>query len=301
MYIASEDARTDVILAGATTVFGSAVWSFVASLPLYPQGALVGGFLDVLWILALTALVPVLLARHRGDGAAALGLSGPSGRWPLGLLYLVPVGLLGLGIELLLGRELVPALLGRLAGPAGTGSPTVLLLTVAQIAALTVGALVLVGFLAVRGREAYPGSPLTPLTGLVRTVGLVAVIAAAVLGFVRVLTGASGAVVALHVVALAAVLLVTERFVPRGVTPPRTVVVTPLIVVLLAQLTATGGIIFGDLASGLYATALALGATVAVAVLTQTTARAWAALPLLVAVHWWPTCLSPLTIAPGIC
>jgi hypothetical protein len=304
VYLSPDDAKTDVILAAATTTFGVAARGFVVSLPLYPRQGLLAAALDVVWILAITALVPVLLARYRGDGAAAFGLDGGRGGLRAGLLIALPVVALGVVLGLRQAGTAGTALLGRigLIGAFG-GSLGVsrLLLVIAEVMAFSVGALLLVAFLSVRGREGFPRSPDGNLAGLVRTAGLVTVGVAAVLGLLLSLGGGSVVVVLANVVALVALLLLTDRLVPAGTTVPRAVIATPMVVVVITHVLASGGIFRGDLAGGLYTAALALGSTIAIAALAQSRHRAWAAVPLIVAVHWWPTCLSPLTLAGGIC
>lgn len=305
VYLSADDAKTDVILAAAAAVFGVPLRQFVAGLPVYPGPGVTASALDVLWILALTALVPYLLARHRGDGRAAFGLDGAAGGWTAGIVIALPVVVLGIVALMWLGLDPAGAVLGSLAavdGGAIGGADAVIM--VARVAATAAGALLLFGFLSVRGRDGFPRSPQASLTALVRTIGMGAVPAALVLGalsVVRAGPGASFMILVLNVAALAAVVLVGDRLVPAGITLHRTAVVTPVVVVVVAHLFATGGLLFGDLLGGLYRSALAAGTTVIIAALAQTRPRAWAAVPLVVAVHWWPTCLSPLALTAGVC
>jgi len=310
VYISPDDAKTDVILAAAVAVLGVRLRAFVASLPLYPRPGLAAAVLDLVWIFALTALVPVLLARYRQDGAAAFGFSGGGGRIARdgggieraggigrGLVLAVPAVLIGAGFQAFGTIGGLGALLGRLAGPVATGSPIDLAYAIGQVALLSIGALVLVGFMATRAREGFPRSPETSLTQLIRTIGLGAVGVAFVGGLLRALTGGGSLVFALgNAVALAAILLLTDRMIPTRLSVPRTAIVAPVVVVVVGQVFATGGLFRGDLLGGLTAGALAAGVTIAIAALAQTRDGVMVAVPLVVAAHFWPTCLSPLVL-----
>ena len=302
VYLAPDDAKTDVILAAAAAVLGVTLRGFVITLPLYPRPGLVAAVLDLGWIVVVTALVPVLLVRHRRDGASGLGF-GDAGIGT-GLLLAVPAVVVGLGAQLLAGAEPLTALLGRLAAPATATLTVDLAVGLARVVLFSAGALVLYGFLASRAREGFPRSPDVLLTRALRLAGLGAVGLAAVTGLVRALTQLSAVafgLVLLNVAGLAAVLLLADRLVPAGLTMPRTVVITPLLVLVVANIFATGGLFRGDLVSAVYGAALGAGLVLPVAALAQTRAGIAPAVPLVVVVHWFPTCLSPLTIVSGLC
>ena len=302
MYLAPDDAKTDVILAAAAAVLGVTLRGFVTSLPLYPRPGLAAAVLDLGWIVALTALVPVLMVRHRRDGARGLGFgdAGIGG----GLLLAVPALVVGLGVQLLAGAAPVTALLGRLAAPATASLAADLAIGLAQVALFSAGALVLYGFLASRAREGFPRSPDLPLTQALRTGGTGVVAAAAITGLVRAVTQGSAVAfgfVLLNVLGLVAVLLLADRLVPPGLTMPRTVVITPLLVLVVANIFATGGFLRGDLLGALYGAALGAGVVLSVAALAQTRDGIAPAIPLVIVVHWFRTCLSPLTLVSGLC
>jgi hypothetical protein len=308
VHITSEEARSDVILTAATTLFGGFVLTLVTQLPLYPRTGILGLLVGVFWIFALTGLVPLLLARYRGDGLRAFGLDAPRDGWRAGLVLLMPVVALGVIRELVATGSPVPALLGRLGGATG-GSPVVMGTTslgpieiafsALQLVALTVGAVLLTTFLTVRGRDGFRPVDLS-LTQAVRTFGMGAAGIALLTGLVRSVGPDTRVVpVLLQVAALVALVLLTDRLVPIGPTFPRGAVLAPGIVVLLAHVFATGGLFRGNLLAGLHTGALAAGTTVVVAVLIATRRRAWAVVPLLLALHWWPSCLSPLALELG--
>ncbi len=305
MHHAADDARTDVILTAATLLFGGAAVGLLAQLPGYPMGGLLGALLSVFWSFALTGLVPLLLIRYRHDGRAGLGLDGSASGWTRGLLLAVPVVVLEVVRALVVAGDPVAALLGRLGltgptvGPGGIGA---LQITAGVLAFITLsaGALLLVPFLVLRSRDAFPRSPEISLTELVRTIGIGAVVAALALGLLRAIGDPLAVPVLLQVAALAVVLLLVDRAVPTRLAVPRTTIVAPVVVVVAAHLVATGGLFFGDLLTGLYTGALAAGSTVAIAALVSVRRVAWAVVPLVVALHWWPSCLSPLAQEIGI-
>lgn len=311
VFIEADDAKTDVILAAAVAVIGPSLVGFVSRLPLLPRTGALGVLVDIIWLAAVTLLVPVLLARYRGDGIAAFGfrsqgghlaVAGTPGATTSTVLLVLPVAVVGVGTVVLVGGGPVAAVLGSvglsLEGGADLGQVGMLAL---RVAVLTIGAVVLVGFLSVRSRDGFPRSPDTSLTELVRTFGLGATAAALLTGLVRVATGGPLLALALHLLALVAVLLLVDRLVPAGVSVPRTTVVAPLVLVVVIQTFAAGGLLGGGLLTGLHRGALAAGVTIAIAATAATRRGVVVAVPMVLAVHWWPTCLSPLPGAGGLC
>lgn len=295
MYISPEDARSDVILAAATTVFGGLLVRVLTGLPLYPRSGIVVALLDAGWVFVLTGLVPLLLARYRGDGIAAFGLDRSRSAWRSGLLVALPIAVVGVLTTLTVTQAPYLALLGRFgrvaSGPGiGVG---VLLVEVASLVALSVGSLLLVGFLTTRGRDAFRSTEVS-LTELVRTFGMGAAVVALAAGTFRLIGGASLLGVLLPVMGLAVVVLLADRLVASAMRTARTAVVTPVVVVAAVHVFAAGGLLRGGLFSGMYAAALGAGVATVMAVLLESRWRAWAVVPIAVAAHWWPGCLSPL-------
>jgi hypothetical protein len=290
-----DEARSDVALTVAALVFG----------PLL-LGGLRGGsgtllvLLDVAVVLALTTLVPLLLVRSRAGGAAggvaggvaggayrrALALDGAPSGLALGVPLVVPVAVAGVVAMLTAGATPGAALLGRL-----SGAP----LQLVQVAGLTVGTAVLVVFLVRRGAEAFPRSPDWTLRRLVRTLGMGAAGVALVAGLLRVPLGANPVRVVTNAAALAVLVLLADRIVVTGRAVPRLALFLPAGLALYLHLSAFG------LSVGLQAGALAAGVTVVVGAAALGDRGTWSVLPLLIAVHLWPTCLSPLTLARGLC
>jgi hypothetical protein len=307
VYLSPEDSRSDVILAGATTLFGGFAVGVLARLPIYPRSGLLPLLLGVVWVFVLTGLVPLLLARYRGDGIAAFGLDAPRAAWTAGIALAVPVVALGVLRQLVVSGTPTGALLGRIGGASfaspvigdgGSGFGIATILQVAIFVVTTVGALLLVTFLTVRGREAFR-SPDVSLTELIRTFGMGAAGVALILGLLRSIGSARLLPVVLHVVTLAAVVLLADRLVPTGATTRRAAILTPVVFMVVSHVFAYGGLFRGDLIAGLYTGALAAGTAAVVAVVVESRSRAWAIAPLIVALHWWPSCLSPLAIELG--
>jgi hypothetical protein len=246
MFLSPDDAKTDVILVGAVFVFGRVVQRLASDIPGYPTSGAAALVLNVLWIVVLTSLVAVLLANHRGDRMAAFGLDGPRAAIGTGVVLALPV----VGVEVIrnLGAPADWIVLGRLSAgflPAGGPDPFVILLVIAQLAALAGGSLLAVSFLGVRARDGFPRSPEVPLTQLVRTIGLIAVAGATTLGLLnagRMRSGAAVLETVLYAIAIAIVLLLVDRHVPAELVVPRATMVAPTVVVVLAHVMATGGL-----------------------------------------------------------
>lgn len=308
MYVSQEDSRSDVILAGATTLFGGFAVGILARLPVYPRSGLLPLLLGVIWVFVLTGLVPLLLARYRDDRIGAFGLDAPRDAWRAGLVLAVPIVLLGALRQLVVAGTLSGALLGRIGGASfaspviGDGGGAMLgigtVLQAALFVATGLGALLLVTFLTVRGRNAFR-SPEVSLTELVRTFGMGAVGLALLLGSIRSIGPARLLPVLLNVGALAVLVLLADRQVPVGRETARAAVLTPVIFVVVSHVFAFGGLFRGDLLAGLYTGALGAGTAAVIAVLVESRVRAWAVVPLLIALHWWPSCLSPLALELG--
>ena len=282
-----DEARSDVALTIAALVFGPLLLGSLRG----GSGA-IGVLIDLAVILALTALVPLLLARSRagpgahGAVARALALEGPPSGLALGLPLAGTVAVAGSVAMLRAGATPTASLLGRLSGDA---------LQIAQVAAFTGGSTVLVVFLVLRSAEAFPRSPEWPLRRLLRTLGIGAAALALVAGLLRVPAGADPVRVLTNATALAVVVLLVDRTLVSQRAVPRLSILLPAGLALYLHVTSFG------LSVGLQAGALAAGVTVVVGTIASGARGAWPTLPLLVAVHLWPTCLSPLAFTRGLC
>lgn len=310
MYLSPEDARSDVILAGAAAVFGGTLLSLLLTAPGIPTSGVFAEVIVVVAAFALSGLVPFLLARYRADipGAFALGGGGTFGT--TALLLALPVIALGSVRALLIEGSLLTAVGGRI-GRALGGSPVVgpgagtdavgAILAALQVVALSAGALLLLSFLTVRGRDAFRSDDRSA-TEVLRTFGAVGLGVAAVGGAVTAISGATSfAAVGLNVLAAAVLLGVVDRTVPAGVRVTRPAILTPVVLVGVAHLLAAGGIFRGGILQAAYTGGLAVVTTVAVAITIERGGRAAAVALLLVAVSWWPSCLHPLPLGSGGC
>ena len=284
-----DEARSDLALAIAAAAIGPALLG-----PVTGGGAL-GAVLGAASLLAVTALVPVLLGRARGDlvdalalrpAGAARGRTTPGGADVVaGLPLALPAAAAGAVAMVTAGASASDAVLGRLSGSA---------LQALIVVAAAVGAGVLVTFLAVRARAVSVRSPVWPLRRLLRTVGAGATAVGLVTGLLRVPFGASGTRVVVNAVALLAIVLLADRLV-GDVGAPRLAVLLPVVLVAWLHLSRLGFV------AGLTAAALAAGTAAVMACVALGPRGARPLIPLALAVHLWPTCLSPLAQVGGLC
>lgn len=283
-----DEARSDIALAIAAVVFGRLLLGSLRG----GSGTL-GVLVDAVVVVLLTAAVPLLLARTRGDGLAAFALdhaAGSTSRMPAqlasGLVLAVPVAIAGTVAMRTAGADATAAVLGRL-----SGSP----LQLVPVLALSLGAFTLLAFIAVRGGDAFPRSPLWSLTRLLRTFGIGAAAIALVAGLLRVPLGASPLRSLVNASALAVLVLATDRMLPAGRAVPRLAVIVPVVLALYLHVTTFG------LLAGLQAGALAAGVATVIATVALSGRGTILLVPLVLAVHVWPTCLSPLALTRGLC
>jgi hypothetical protein len=277
-----DEARSDLALASAAAVFGRLLLG-----PLRGGSGLVGVVTDAAVVLALTVVVPLLLARTRGDGERAFGFgrSGTDGA-SRGAVLALPVAAAGMLAMATAGAGTAGMLLGRLSGS---------LLQIVPVLALSIGSFAFFVFLALRGEAAFPRSPLWSLTRLLRTFGMAAAGIALIAGLLRVPLGASLPRTLGNAAALAVLVLIADRMVPAGRAVPRLAVIVPAVLALYLHITTFG------LVAGLQAGALAAGVVTVVATVALAGRGTLVLVPLLLAVHVWPTCLSPLPFVRGLC
>lgn len=308
MWMSTEDARSDVILAGATAVFGVSVVAFLQQLPGYPDRGFLGVVLQLFWLFALTGLVPYLLTRYRELGPESYGFETGRDGLRAGLLLAVPVVIAGVLRGIPLQGSVVQALLGRfstflpgdptVSGSSASAASIVLdgVIALALVVILVAGTLLLYPFLTVRGRDAFSRRDVSA-TEAIRTFGMGAVVGALVFGLLRSIGSDLSAVgVLVNVVALAALVLLGDRLVPAKVTTARAAIITPVVVAFLAQLLPS---LRGDLIFGLYGASLAAGIVAVIACVIEGRTYAWAVVPPVVAMAIYPTCLSPLPFSAG--
>ena len=305
MWLNTEEARSDFILAASALVFGTLVVDFLFRLPFYPTGQL-SLWLTPVWVVLLMVVPPRFLANHRDQGTEAFGLVGDRGGLGDGILLAAPLVAVGY-VRGFSGGNVLGALLGRLRGFAATGGSlaqldlVTLVLGVVVLGAAGVGVLLLFGMLVVRARDGFRATDM-PLLEALRTYGLGAVAVGTLLGALLSLTGAGPPTwaVLLDGLAMVAVVLLTDRLVASGDRTNRATVLAPAIVAMVAFIFSMGGGLFSEnLAVSLYRGAMAASVAIVLAVLIETRRAAWAAVPLVAATVWAPTCAT-LPVAPFI-
>lgn len=305
MWLNTEEARSDFILAASALVFGTLVVDFLFRLPFYPGGQL-SMWLTPVWVVLLMIVPPRFLANYRDQGNEAFGLIGDRSGLGDGILLAAPLVAAGY-VRGFSGGNVLGALLGRLQGFAATGGSLApldlltLLLGVIVLTAAGIGVMLLFGMLVVRARDGFRATDMPLLEGL-RTYGLGAVGVGTVLGLLISLTGAGPPAwaVLLDAGAMVAVILLTDRLVASGDRTSRATMLAPAIVAMVAFIFSMGGGLFSEnLAVSLYRGAMAASFAVVLAVLIETKRAAWAAVPLVAAMVWAPTCAT-LPVAPFI-
>lgn len=309
MYLSSEDARSDFILAVAAVFLGRYAFELIAQVPGYPLTGHVGTLLIIVWQALLTGAAAFALARHRGDVPSAFALeAGRRGSVVVGVLVALPllvahvlpealrgdVGALGLS---LLGRftERQPAL-------GGLTFSLDLVWLVVSVLVLAVGMWLFTAFLATRAREAFVRSPDMDLTEVVRTFGMGGVGLSLVLGLLATFRGLEFANALLVSATLLAVVLLTDRQVPPRTTTTRATVLGPVIAVGVLHVLAGGGLFSGDLLLGLYFGSAAAVVTLCAVTLAEVR-QGWAVLVLVVAsvLYGIPIDAHPLPCSMVLC
>lgn len=304
MWLSVEDARSDFILAAAALVFGTLVFEFILTLPIYPRGTL-SLWLTPVWVVLLMIIPARFLARYREQDLEAFGLGSDRSGIAEGLLLVAPLVAVGY-IRGFSGGNVIGALLGRLrniaAASAGLAELDLLrlLLGIILLAVAGVGTMLLFGLLVTRARDGFRATDM-PLLEALRTYGLGAVGIGTLLGLLTSLGGVGPPswAVLLDGLAVAAVILLADRLVATGDRTNRMTILAPAIVVVVAFLLRGGGFFTQNLALSLYQGAMAASVAIVLAVLLETRRAAWAAVPLVAATVWAPTCAT-LPVAPFV-
>lgn len=269
MYATSEEARSDLFLAGAVYLFGPLLLQLAA--PLYDVPVL-GAILLVAAPLVTTALVPVLLARHRKETAADYGLVGDRNRGlRIGALVALPV---------VAGAILGPALQGTTLGstlPAlatGRGDVVFFLANVASWA----GLVALAVYATVKARDAFRADIRTVSEGVLE-VGRYLGIGGGIAAVLLVVANPSNFLLLLLVPlgAAAAVWLLLRRFLPHATTT-RAALLTPVVLLALRPFNPFA-LLFspGNFVASIWSAALLGAVGLLVAALLEARRTAWPA------------------------
>ena len=276
MWISSEDARSDFILAAAAVFLGVQLVSLVTAIPGYPRTGAPFLVLSLAWTVLIACGAPWALARYRNQVPAAFGLA-PEDRGGVAPALIVASPLLvGYVLATLFTGDLgavALALLGRFT----VLTPTIadfqltfeLVVIMLAVLVLAVGSAITGSFLAVRARDSFR-SPDMDLTELVRTYGLGAVGLSFVMGLLTVVRdNGSFSSLLVRTAALLAVVLLADRYVPPRLTLPRATIIAPAVAILVLWIIAFGGPFGGDLLLGLAAGTAAAAIMVAASALVH--------------------------------
>lgn len=290
----TEDARSDFVLVVAAVVLGGLLLDFVARIPGYPSGGIVGLALLTAWVAAVTAWPPVALTRYRDLGVAGYGLSRDRGEVASGLVVAAPLLVVGVVRGALDGGTL-QTLLGRgaeyaLRLPEGQ-QVTAIPVSVLLVVVVAVSSILCFGALTHRSRDAFRG-PEMPVREALRTYGMIGAGAGLLLGLLAAAAGSVSALGALlDALAVAGTVLAADRLVDARDRAPRWALVAPPIVAAVLCVFSLGGFLFNpNLLPGLHRGALAFSLVTAFAALLETRRAAWAAVPLALVAAWAPTC-----------
>lgn len=297
MYMSTEDARSDFILAGAAALVGPMVVALLARIPGYPSRGDLGIALQLVWVLAVTTFVPWWLVRYRQLGSEGYGYLEDRAGLRSGLLVALPVVVVGMLRTLGRGASLATMPLGRLwvgspvvgDGPSAAQLSLSLLFVVAEIAVILAAVALLFPFLTVRAREGFRPTEIPLIEGL-RTFGMGAAGVSLVLGLMFAFVPSVDLVtILLSVGGLVGMVLLADRLVTRKMRTTRATLLAPAILTILMHVLTRGGGLLGALFTGV----LAAGTVVVIATLIETRRHAWAVLPVAVALVVYPTCLLP--------
>lgn len=307
MWMSSEDARSDFILAAAGMALGTEVLRFVLAfvpLPGGQFGSLLGSVLTIVLIVLLTVLVARFFVSYRDQGIAGYGLREDQAGLAEGALVAAPLLIAGYVRALQAGLGPVGSLMGRarpLSADAGASVPPLdLTLGVVIVGVAALGAMMMYGLLTTRAREAFR-SPDMPLVQALRTFGLGAVAISTLLGLM-IAVGNPSLPLSSPVfdgIALGAVVLLTDRMVDAGDRTTRATILAPAIAGLVVAIVIVGGGLFGPgLPIALWRGTAGGAVIIVVSTLIETRRASWAAVPLVAVAMWSPTCTT-LPIGPG--
>lgn len=287
MYVSPEDARSDLLLAGAVFIFGPIVLTLLLTIVPLTRLPGVGEVMSILTPVLLTIAVPVALVRYRGESWADFGLA---------------PGRAGLGAGAVLAAPIVLASLlsATVSGNPLGGLPVVTLPTLGLDGVLTLtarvvtwfGLALLATYVATKAREAFRSDVTTVPEGMARIGRVVAIVAgaAALLRFAT-----SGTIASLL---LPAGVAVTVYLVWRGVNRPTA---TGLAVLLAPTVLLALGSFFISfsltrLIEGAWTGALVAALGLAMAGTKESRGNAWPAVALAVVVALATTVPAPLRL-----
>lgn len=283
MYTTPDEARSDLVLAVATYVFGPALVGLLFAV--IPLGRVpgVGEATALALPLVFTILVPLLLIRYRRQSLAGHGFGGVDASVPRAVLLAVPVIAAGAAAGLLAGWPVVMVLpAAGLVDLPGGGTIGAL----ARVLRL-VGVLLLTAYALTKAPSAFRGQPLGLRDGVTRVGRILAIVGGAALALMIVgdllsgrgaLDGLTLGVDLLQAVGVAGAVWLALRGADHTRTTTLPVLVTGVAVMAIGPFGLFGGV--GAFLAGLYSAMLHGAMGLALAVVVQTTGRTTGALVL---------------------
>ncbi len=308
MWMTTEDARSDFILAAVMAFFVPQLLQFLILLLSFVNQiafGLLNSLLAASWfqalilivsVWAITGLMPLYLARYREQGASAFGLDHEGAAIGPGILLALPIPATfitsrALGPSPTVGGSLVDRTIDASLGTIALLSLDLIALiqNLVLIVLIFVGPLLLVSFLHVRARDGFREVTIS-LTEALRTFGMGAVAAGFVLGLLNVVAANIGFLqLVFNTLGLAALVLIADRLVEPGVTTSRAAIVAPGVAILIATIVLRGGGLFSaNLLADLFNGTMAAGFAIVVSVVLQTRRYAWSVVPMFAAAAIWP-------------
>lgn len=287
MYASPEDARSDLLLAGAVFIFGPIVLTLLLTIVPLTRLPGVGEVMSILTPVLLTIAVPVALVRYRGESWADFGLAPGRASLGAGAVLAAPIVLASLLSATVSGNPL-------------GGLPVITLPTLGLDGVLTLtarvvtwfGLALLATYVATKAREAFRSDVATVPEGMARIGRVVAIVAgaAALLRFAT-----SGTIASLL---LPAGVAVTVYLVWRGVNRPTAtgfaVLLAPTVLLALGSFFISFS--FTRLIEGAWTGALVAALGLAMAGTKESRGSAWPAVALAVVVALATTVPAPLRL-----
>ncbi len=287
MYVSPEDARSDLLLAGAVFIFGPIALTLLLTIVPLTRLPGVGQTMSILTPVLLTIAVPVALVRYRGESWADFGLGAGRAGLGAGAALAVPIVVASL-LSATAGGNLFAGL------PVVT-LPTLGLNGVISLVARVVtwfGLALLATYVATKARDAFRSDFSTVPEGMARIGRIVAIVAgaAALLRFAT--TGAVSSLV------LPAGVAVTVYLVWRGVSRPTSTGLAALLAptVLLALGSFFISFSAARLIEGAWTGALVAALGLAMAGIKESRGGAWPAVGLALVVALATTVPAPLRL-----
>jgi hypothetical protein len=274
MYTSPDDARSDVMLAGAVFVFGPIVISLLlATIPL-ARIPFVGSGLQLATPVLLTALVPFLMVRYRRERWESYGFGGDvGGGLVAGAVLALPIVAAGLLVAVFQGRSPIAALPLLGVGPGWFFGTAVRVLTWVGLAVLAV-------YVTVKARDAFRADYRTLPEGILE-IGRVLAIVVGVAGLLRLaVTGLVSSIV--FPVGVAAMVWLLYRQVQGPSSTSRATLLAPTILLAVGSFFISFSA--ARLVEGIWTGALVAAVGLAMGVLLERRRSAWSVIGLALAI-----------------